>query len=193
MRDSFGLGTYTVGVGEVELGTLQDTVPTDRIVTLKGSWGLLRKRFAGEVLLRITYKAYVEDEEDDGKQNIPLEDDVSDDETLRSEEKNHSTTSKNNGISNGAEEESFMDKLVALLVSEEFQGIVASEAEDMKNSEDTNASQSLDPNPQGENQTTQSVDNKMDPEGSVILWLGLITGIAVLVAISLDGSNFFNP
>lgn len=86
-----------------------------------------------------------------------------------------------------------MDKLVALLVSEEFQGIVASEAEDMKNSEDTNASQSLDPNPQGENQTTQSVDNKMDPEGSVILWLGLITGIAVLVAISLDGSNFFNP
>jgi len=29
--------------------------------------------------------------------------------------------------------------------------------------------------------------------GSVIIWLGLITGIAVLVAISLDGSNFFNP
>lgn len=193
VRDSFGLGIYTVGMGEVELGTLQDTVPTDRIVTLKGSWGLLRKRFAGEVLLRITYKAYVDDEEDDGTQYIPLEDDVSDDETLSAEEKNRTATSINNGISNGAEEELFMDKLVELLVSEEFQGIVASEAENTKNSEDTNASQSLDPKSEGENQTTQSVDNKMDQEGSVIIWLGLITGIAVLVAISLDGSNFFNP
>jgi len=50
---------------QVELGSLKDTVPTDKIVTLYGGWGLFGKRTAGEVLLRLTYKAYVEDEEDE--------------------------------------------------------------------------------------------------------------------------------
>ncbi|GAB2275242.1 hypothetical protein Dimus_010002 [Dionaea muscipula] len=52
-------------VSQVDLGSLKDTVPTDRIIVLKGGWGLFRQGNTGEVLLRLTYKAYVEDEEDD--------------------------------------------------------------------------------------------------------------------------------
>ncbi|EFJ10603.1 integral membrane single C2 domain protein [Selaginella moellendorffii] len=70
VRDAVGLGVFTIGYGEIDLSTLQDTVPVDKIVTLRGGWGF-PKRFAGEIMVRLTYKAYVEDdeEEDDGPFN----------------------------------------------------------------------------------------------------------------------------
>lgn len=108
----------------MELGSLKDTVPTDKIVTLYGGWGLFGKREAGEVLLRLTYKAYVEDEEEE-------------DEAVRSEigagyASDEDVLDYVSGMSKGTdfvgkERETFMDLLAALLVSEEFQGIVSSE------------------------------------------------------------------
>jgi hypothetical protein len=109
------------------LGSLQDTVPTDRIVVLQGGWGFLRKGSSGEILLRLTYKAYVEDEEDDKTEEDSIDIDVSDDELSDTEEANDT----DNGIRDSADQtdkESFMDVLAAIIVSEEFQGIVASEA-----------------------------------------------------------------
>lgn len=89
---------------------------------MQGGWGFFKKQTAGEILLRLTYKAYVEDEEDDGVMELG-DSDVSDDEILEYEQ-----ASDPYGESKiEKERESFMDVLAALLVSEEFQGIVASE------------------------------------------------------------------
>ncbi|PNY16449.1 extended synaptotagmin-1, partial [Trifolium pratense] len=111
----------------VDLGSLQDTVPTDRIVVLQGGWGFLRKGSSGEILLRLTYKAYVEDEEDDKTEEDSIDIDVSDDELSDTEEAND-TDNGVRGSVDQTDKESFMDVLAAIIVSEEFQGIVASEA-----------------------------------------------------------------
>lgn len=56
----------------MDLISLRDTVPVDKVVRLRGGWGPFRKRYAGEVLLRLTYTAYVDDEEEDIKRVEPL-------------------------------------------------------------------------------------------------------------------------
>lgn len=72
VRDFFGLTAFTVGIGEVDLLSLQDTVPADKVVKLKGGWGPFRKRYAGEVSLRLTYTAYIDDEDEDIRRDAPL-------------------------------------------------------------------------------------------------------------------------
>ena len=111
---------------QVDLGSLKDTVPTDRIVVLQGGWGLFGKGSSGELLLRLTYKAYVEDEEDD-KTLDSIDMDASDDELSDLEETSTINKKGERDTSNEADKDSFMDVLAALIVSEEFQGIVASE------------------------------------------------------------------
>lgn len=51
---------------------LQDTVPVDRVLSLQSGWGPFPKRNSGKLLLRLTYKAYVEDEEEIGIGDRPL-------------------------------------------------------------------------------------------------------------------------
>lgn len=120
---------------QVDIGSLQDTVPTDRIVVLGGGWGLFRNRSSGEVLVRLTYKAYVEDEEDDKAASNALDIDISDDDES-------SDSDEPNGAYEESENESFMDVLAALIVSEEFQGIVASDALNTKLQNDATISNS---------------------------------------------------
>lgn len=93
-------------------------------MVLQGGWGLFKKGSSGEILLRLTYKAYVEDEEDDrtGVDSVDIDASDSDDELSESDESKDTTESANE-----TDKESFMDVLAALIVSEEFQGIVASE------------------------------------------------------------------
>ncbi|KAH7521217.1 hypothetical protein FEM48_Zijuj07G0009800 [Ziziphus jujuba var. spinosa] len=76
----------------------------------------------GEILLRLTYKAYVEDEEDDKAEAESTDIDAldCDDELPDSYVKEETEYSKE------ADKASFMDVLAALIVSEEFRGIVAS-------------------------------------------------------------------
>lgn len=111
------------------MGSLSDTVPIDKVVVLQSGWGLFRKRSSGEILLRLTYKAYVEDEEDD-KTLQSVYTDVSDDEFYS--EESHASNRQREEVSASETDESFMDVLAALIVSEEFQGIVASETENRK-------------------------------------------------------------
>ncbi|KAJ0662714.1 putative C2 domain, synaptotagmin-like mitochondrial-lipid-binding domain, C2 domain superfamily [Helianthus annuus] len=127
VKDSFGFIPLTVGAGEVDLRSLKDTVPTDRVVTLQGGLGPFNKGPTGEILLRLTYKAYVEDEEDE---RIKADVDASDDEF--SELASAGTT-----YEPSSDKESFMDVLAAFIVSEEFQGIVASETLNNVNSNNT--------------------------------------------------------
>lgn len=123
------------------MASLKDTVPTDRIVVLQGGWGIFRRGSSGEILLRLTYKAYVEDEEDDKTEGKSRDMDVSDDEMSDSEEVDATFRQRQKGTLNGTDKESFMDLLAALIVSEEFQGIVTSET-GMQSSDDM---PSLDP------------------------------------------------
>ncbi|XP_026380534.1 synaptotagmin-2-like [Papaver somniferum] len=195
VKDSLGFTDLTIGTGEVELGSLQDTVPTDKIVALKGGWDLFRKGSAGEILLRLTYKAYVEDEEDDKTKEESVDPDVSDDEMLDSDEAD-TTPEQPQGTSDATEKESFMDVLAALIVSEEFLGIVASETGYSKTTEDVTKSASS--RAQTPDRLADSVppgpgSGVVSPEDSALFWFAVITSVAVLIAFNVGGSSFFNP
>ncbi|KAL8153758.1 hypothetical protein V2J09_011518 [Rumex salicifolius] len=192
VRDSLGFADVTIGSAEVNLGTLQDTVPTDRIAALKGGWGLLRKGKCGEVLLRLTYKAYVEDEEDD-----LVDSEVSEDEEVSDFDEPDPPEQTKSNIVKDTNKESFMDVLAALLVSEEFQGIVASEAGNSKLGDDR-ASTRVSTTARTRSRATLSAPSEKDSNGtissgSVLLWLSIITSVVVLTAINIGGSSLFNP
>ncbi|XP_076952671.1 synaptotagmin-2-like [Bidens hawaiensis] len=176
VKDSLGFVHLTVGAGEVDLRSLKDTVPTDRVVTLQGGWVPFNKGPTGEILLRLTYKAYVEDEEDE---RIKADIDASDDEF--SELAPAGTT-----YEPSSDKESFMDVLAAFIVSEEFQGIVASETLNVNNTKSATTSS-------GQTPDVVTPDGGSDSGGSALLWLGVITTISILTAINMGGSNIFNP
>ncbi|KAF6160796.1 hypothetical protein GIB67_035997 [Kingdonia uniflora] len=195
VKDSFGFTDLTIGTGEVELGSLQDTVPTDRIVTLQGGWGLFRKGSSGEILLRLTYKAYVEDEEDDGTEIEFADNDASDDETDSDEAV--SVFEESQIALNENETESFMNVLAALLVSEEFQGIVASETGNTRNFKDSSKSESTLPGQPSRTSESVPINSESSSSessgGSTLFWLAVITSVAILIALNVGGSSFFNP
>ncbi|EEF41775.1 tricalbin-3 [Ricinus communis] len=191
VKDSLGFTDLTIGTAKVDLGSLQDTVPTDRIVVLQGGWGVFRKGSSGEILLRLTYKAYVEDEDDDKTAVKSIDTYASDDELSDSDESNATFPSRARDSSNESDKESFMDVLAALIVSEEFQGIVASETGNNKLFDDVSAA-----GPHGRNAESMpsDFDNSSEgPGGSVIVGLAILTSILVLIAINMGGSSFFNP
>ncbi|KAE9445678.1 hypothetical protein C3L33_22424, partial [Rhododendron williamsianum] len=180
VKDALGFTDLTIGTGEVDLVSLEDTVPTDRVVVLRGGWGLFRKGSSGEILLRLTYKAYVEDEEDERTEAESLDTDDSDDELFDLDESDGPYDRPIRDVSNGLDKESFMDVLAALLVSEEFQGIVASETGNTKSANDAKSTPS-----------TRSSSRSVN--GSALVWLAVVTIILVLTAINMGGSSFFNP
>ncbi|VVB00670.1 unnamed protein product [Arabis nemorensis] len=211
VNDSLGFGDMAIGTGEVDLRLLQDTVPTDRIVVLQGGWSLFGKGSAGEILLRLTYKAYVAEEEDDRPNVKAIDADASDDEQLSDSKELGSFVRNEKVSSDDIGEESIMNVLSALIVSEEFQGIVSSEAGDNKLSggdsrEDPvpfkpgldSVSQPADPSNGSEGNRGLS-DTENFGRGSgfngglALLWFGIITGMLVLAAINMEGSSFLNP
>ncbi|XP_028119713.1 tricalbin-3-like isoform X2 [Camellia sinensis] len=201
VKDSLGFTDLTIGTGEVDLGPLKDTVPTDRIVVLRGGWGLFRTGSSGEILLRLTYKAYVEDEEDERTEEESLDTDASDDELFDSDEADGTYKQRIRDSSDGVDKESLMDVLAALIVSEEFQGIVASETGTTKFLDDAKSTLSTRLSSRGVNDESSpsNPDNASEGSGvysfagSALAGLAVITGILILIAINMGGSGFFNP
>ncbi|KAL1807517.1 hypothetical protein ACET3Z_024507 [Daucus carota] len=202
--DSLGFTDLTIGTGEVDLTSLEDTVPTDRIVALQGGWGLFRNVSAGEILLRLTYKAYVEDEEDEMIGERSTDTDVSDDELSESDESSATNVQPKKNLPDGTE--TFMDVLAALIVSEEFQGIVASETVNTKSSDNVTSNLSASrPNvpevesasrsdgPEVQSASSNSGSDSEGFRGSALFWLSVITCISVLIALNMDRSSLFNP
>ncbi|KAF7087324.1 hypothetical protein CFC21_090523 [Triticum aestivum] len=189
VKDTVGFTDITIGTGEVDLSSLKDTVPTDKIVTLYGGWGFFGKRSSGEVLLRLTYKAYVEDEEDETVKTEYATGYISDEDTLDFVQ----LDGTRRGEVNGNERETFMDLLAALLVSEEFQGIVSSA--ETRSSRD--AEQAEEPKP-GDDVTAAGVavdagPVSSNPEDRALVWLAAITSVMLLVSSNIGGSGYFNP
>ncbi|KAF8407471.1 hypothetical protein HHK36_006605 [Tetracentron sinense] len=186
VKDSLGFTDLSIGTGEVELASLKDTVPTDKIVALQGGWELFGKGSSGEILLRLTYKAYVEDEEDDGAEAESMDTDDSDDEISDYEEA-EATYEQHQGKSTvETDNESFMDVLGALIVSEEFLGIVASETLTTKRPDDATSPELTGPrSPIAEFVPSDSESGSEGSGGSVLFWLAVITSIAVLIAINI--------
>ncbi|RRT70615.1 hypothetical protein B296_00010583 [Ensete ventricosum] len=209
-----------VGELSVELGLLQDTVPTDKIVALQGGWSSFGKQLSGELLLRLTYKAYVEDEDGTGKELV--DSDAFDDESTEYEQADESYEQSFSDYSIGGERESFMDVLAALLVSEEFLGIVSSETGSSKVSEQSAYPESSVSKTFGRDAEISIVDDDSPSGGSrgtpasfpdcswfhrfslnqlevllfadsTLVWLAIITSIAVLIATNVGSSGFFNP
>ncbi|XP_068640229.1 synaptotagmin-2-like [Aristolochia californica] len=196
IKDSLGFTDFTIGTAEVDLESLQDTVPTDRIIALQGGWGLFRRGSSGEILLRLTYKAYVEDEEDDVTVVAPLDSDLSDDEGLDTDEPEVSDTKSQDEPAGESETESLINVLAALLVSEEFQGIVQSETGNSKVSVEVTNRPSTITISGGRSPEFVPLESGRRSEGfggSPTFWLGVVTGIALLISINIGGSSFFNP
>ncbi|XP_057526683.1 calcium-dependent lipid-binding protein-like [Amaranthus tricolor] len=191
--DSLGFANMTIGTGEIDLATLQDTVPTDKVVVLTGGWNLIRKRNAGELLLRLTYKAYVEDEEEEGvKAQVVSEDDSSD-----ADEPDLTYQQMQEARVGDKDRESFMDVLAALIVSEEFQGIVTSETGNPKFGDNVNIVD-ITTSKRDDGLLAESVSSGVDSggeskQGSVLFWLAVVTSIAVVIALNVGGSGIFNP
>ncbi|GMP92420.1 hypothetical protein CsSME_00042655 [Camellia sinensis var. sinensis] len=171
VKDSLGFTDLTIGTGEVDLGPLKDTVPTDRIVVLRGGWGLFRTGSSGEILLRLTYKAYVEDEEDERTEEESLDTDASDDELFDSDEADGTYKQRIRDSSDGVDKESLMDVLAALIVSEEFQGIVASETGTTKFLDDAKSTLSTRLSSRGVNDESSpsNPDNASEGSGGIML------------------------
>ncbi|KAK1380479.1 Calcium-dependent lipid-binding family protein [Heracleum sosnowskyi] len=193
VNDSLGFADLSIGTAEVDLGSLKDTVPTDRIVALQGGWGLFGKGSAGELLLRLTYKAYVDDEEDEVIGKRSTDTDASDDELSESEENNATYVQPKKNLPSGTE--TFMDVLAALIVSEEFQGIVASETVDTKSPDNVMSKKSTlrSVGPNVESVPSNSGRDSEKSRGSALFWLSLITSISVLIALNMGGFSLFNP
>lgn len=204
--DSLGFADFTIGAAEVDIGILKDTVPTDRVVVLEGGWGPFRKK-SGEVLLRLTYKAYVEDEEDSTTAAVSTETYASDDELSDADESDAIYEEVRTEPLDGTTRETFMDDLAALLVSEEFLGIVSSATVGSKLSESVSgvkpsapskslsASDNSPPSPSVSDNSLPSEPDKASevPAGSALFWLAVITSSLVLIAITMSGSSLFNP
>lgn len=133
---------------------------------MQGGWGPFRKGSSGEILLRLTYKAYVEDEEDDRPEEDSIDVDASDDELSDSDQPNVEYEKGERDSSNETDKESFMDVLAALIVSEEFQGIVASETGNTKRLDDVSTTGSTIPRSRGLNGESIPSNSIDDPEGS---------------------------
>ncbi|KAK4371217.1 hypothetical protein RND71_010692 [Anisodus tanguticus] len=193
-KDSLGFTDLSIGSGEVDLGSLEDTVPTDVVVVLRG-WGLLGPRPVGEISLRLTYKAYVEDEEDERIEARSKDLDASDDELSDFDERDTAVYEQlGKSVSSGADKESFMDLLAALIVSEEFQGIVASETGYTKSVDDFKTRVSTSRQRTSARSVQQTSDTPPENLGeSALFWLAIITSISVLIALNVSGSSIFNP
>ncbi|KAK6160507.1 hypothetical protein DH2020_003888 [Rehmannia glutinosa] len=147
VKDSLGFTDLTVGTAEVDLGSLKDTVPADRIVVLRGGWSLFGNGSAGEILLRLTYKAYVEDEEDERSVKVSTDTEASEDELSDSDESDVTISEQRaKEFIIESDKESFMDVLAQLLVSEEFRGIVTSETVNTKSVDAGKSSSTSEPN-----------------------------------------------
>ncbi|KAH0469855.1 hypothetical protein IEQ34_001413 [Dendrobium chrysotoxum] len=193
--DSFGFSYFALGAGEVELGSLQDTVPSDRIVTLKGGWRIFGRQSSGEILLRLTYKAYVEDEEDDWVER-EVESDSSDDESLDYDQASDFSGDRESSPNDARERESFMNVLADLLVSEEFKGIVTSETGHSNASDESYYPGSMALRERvrnADNPPVKPVTALVNSNGLALAWLAAITSIALLIAFNVGGSGFFNP
>lgn len=201
VRDYFGLTAFTVGLGEVDLISLRDTVPVDKVVKLRGGWGPFRQRFAGEVLLRMTYTAYVDDEEEDIKKDAPLP-----------------SPSSPVSVAEGTTDalplvKEVMDKVVetvrvenpvvsqavASLLNMEASGGEALHSEGLEEEEESDdIMKEMAAQEEGAKEevapaiaAAEGVENFSGR--TVLLWLGVVTLLSILVAISLNFSNLMNP
>ncbi|KAL8519878.1 hypothetical protein ACS0TY_010712 [Phlomoides rotata] len=196
VKDSLGFTDLIVGTAEVDLGSLKDTVPADRIVVLRGGWTPFGNGSAGEIVLRLTYKAYVEDEEDERSEKLSTDAEASEDDSSDSDELDVPISNKRaKEYIMASDKESFMDVLAALLVSEEFRGIVATETMNNTKSVDTETNTSAsEPNESnvGPTQPISATDSGSF-QGSSLFWLALVTSITVLIALNMGNTSLFNP
>lgn len=142
---------------------------------LQGGWGFLGKGSSGEILLRLTYKAYVEDEEDDKTEVDSADIYVSDDELSDLEDANVTNERDERDSTYETDKESFMDVLAALIVSEEFQGIVASETGSTKVWENgTNTGSKVSVSPVASSESNPSSSDSSEGSGGTMLTYNLL-------------------
>ncbi|CAN7112022.1 unnamed protein product [Brassica rapa subsp. narinosa] len=166
-----------LGFADMAIGTGQVNHLSFLFFLLVCGWSLFGKGSAGELLLRLTFKAYVEDEEDEkrnAKANVPY---ASDDEMSDSEEP--SSFVKNDKIPSDDP-----SQRVVYECESSVSPVPSKAGEDSKSQPEDFGSGGI---------SEFEVKNVNSDGGIALLWFGVITSVLVLVAINMAGSSFFNP
>lgn len=193
VQDFFGLSPLTIGVGEVDLSDLPDTSPVDRLVRLTGSWGPFKKRFSGDLMLRITYTAYVEDEDEGEREERVL---LSMDGNFGSEaDENYADAEPsvkkvvNKAVNSVGSQVSLSNVFAAVMADLDGEAVgVTLPGQGGSNGD------ALPPKSGGKvdkafgDPASGGVDGR-----TALLLLGLVTGLVILVDISINFKNFLNP
>jgi len=210
VRDTVGFTTITVGSIEVSLDDLQDTVPVDRVLPLQSGWGPFPKRNSGKLLLRLTYKAYVEDEEEIGIGDRPLTNKLWDEignfisNEMREGEFNSMERPSSSGktISVDAKSSDKGFRLTNPLITQTLRksssnGNVRVNSGNENPSNPTVKGPSMVENPvlqdQQKKERSWGMQIQTVAKSSTIMWLAVITGITLVVALDLNVANLFNP
>jgi hypothetical protein len=210
VRDAVGFTTITVGSIEVPLDDLQDTVPVDKVLSLQSGWGPFPKRNSGKLLLRLTYKAYVEDEEEIGIGDRPLTNKLWDEigdfisNEMREGEFNSMEQPSSSGktISVDAESSDKGFRLTNPLITQTLRksssnGNVRVNSGNENPSNPTVKGPSMVENPalqdQQKKERSWGMQIQTVTKSSTIMWLAVITGITLVVALDLNVANLFNP
>ncbi|CAK9198291.1 unnamed protein product [Sphagnum troendelagicum] len=214
VRDTIGFTTITVGSIEVPLDDLQDTVPVDKVLSLQSGLVPFPKRFSGKLLLRLTYKAYVEDEEEIGVGDSPVTNKLWDEigNFISSEMREREPSSMEQSprvktISVDAESSDKGFRLTNPLITQTLSGSngngrVNSEKENL--SDPTVKGPTLVENPALQEQQKKEASSRLliqsvaksdgySYAGSTIMWLAVVAGLSLVVALDLNVANLFNP
>ncbi|KAI5409521.1 hypothetical protein KIW84_055087 [Lathyrus oleraceus] len=173
VKDALGFADLSIGTGDhlfchLSIVLLQRHSTNRQNCGLRRGWGFRGKGSSGEILLRLTYKAYVEDEEDDKTGEDLIDIDASDDELSDTEEANVTDQKGVRDSMYQIDKESFMDVLDAIIVSEEFQGIVTSEVGFTKGSENgSNTTSKVSKSLVANAESTPSSSDKSEGSGVV--------------------------
>jgi hypothetical protein len=209
VRDTIGFTTITVGSIEVPLDDLQDTVPVDKVLSLQSGLVPFPKRSSGKLLLRLTYKAYVEDEEEIGVGDRPVTNKLWDEignfisnEMREREPSSMEQSPRGKTMSVDAESSDKGFRLTNPLITQTLSergsngnGRVNSEKENL--SDPTVKGPTLVENPALQEQQKEEASSRL-PIQSVaksltIMWLAVVAGLSLVVALDLNVANLFNP
>ncbi|CDY33419.1 BnaC01g33060D [Brassica napus] len=152
VNDCLGFADMAIGTGQVDLGSLPDT----------GS--------AGELLLRLTYKAYVEDEEDEKRNAKATIAYASDDEI--SFVQNDKIPSDN------------LSQRVVYEYESSMSPVPSKTGENSKSQPEDSGNGRI---------SGLEVKNVNSDRRLALLWFGVITSLLVLVSINMASSSIFNP
>ncbi|XP_024366833.1 uncharacterized protein [Physcomitrium patens] len=220
--DYLGLANITVGYSTISIDDLEDTVSVDKVITLKnGRWFFLGRN-AGELSLRLTYKAYVAEEEEVDTTSPVKSTVLNEIGELISKEMEETEVSPAKRqlrdkivTSVDAQKDDtgfrFTNPMLTIGTTRKPPGVTSGSGlpvdpsgsinEPLKSNSSTNepevapilSNPALEEQEKREGKSWDLQFRQFREDNAALLWLAIATGVALVVALDLNISNLFNP